>query len=76
MRHTTPKPDQVNTIFGSGYVQEQHADEAHRNLPPTEHRATAIAIVWLVFFIIAIVNVAMAKFGKVMNVAMTWLSQQ
>jgi hypothetical protein len=28
---------QLNTIFGSGYVAEQHADEARRHLPPPQH---------------------------------------
>ena len=26
----------LQTLFGAGYVEEQHADEAHRYLPPSE----------------------------------------
>ena len=29
---------QVATIFGSGYVPEQHGDESHRYLPISEKR--------------------------------------
>jgi hypothetical protein len=75
MRHTTPEPHQVNTIFGSGYVPEQHADETDRKLPPTDHRAIGIATLWLLLFILAIVNVITAKFGKVVEIAMACLTQ-
>jgi hypothetical protein len=70
MRHTTPEPHQVRTIFGSGYVEEQHADETDRKLPPTEHRAIGIATVWLLFFILVIANVVVAKFGEAVKLAM------
>jgi hypothetical protein len=33
---------QLQTIFGAGYVAEQHADEAHGYLPPAEHHAFAL----------------------------------
>jgi hypothetical protein len=29
--------NQVQTIFGNGYLPEQHADDAHRYLPAFEH---------------------------------------
>jgi len=32
-------PNQLTTIFGSGYVPEEHSDETHRNLPPAEREA-------------------------------------
>ena len=31
-------PHQHQTIFGDGYVSEQHADAADRHLPPQEKR--------------------------------------
>ena len=33
-------PNQLQTIFGSGYVPEQHGDETRRNLPPSEHETS------------------------------------
>jgi len=45
MRLTTNNSDQLQTIFGSGYVQEQHRDETHHNLPSTDSRAIGIATV-------------------------------
>ena len=36
MHRTTQNFTPLHTIFGSGYVQEQHSDETHRNLPTTE----------------------------------------
>jgi len=36
MHCTTQNFIQPNTIFGSGYVHDQHSDETHRYLPPTE----------------------------------------
>jgi len=33
-------PNQLTTIFGSGYVPEEHSDETHRNLPPAEREAS------------------------------------
>lgn len=34
-RLATQSSHQLNTVFGSGYVPEQHRDETHRNLPPS-----------------------------------------
>jgi len=36
--YTTQNFTQLHTIFGNGYVPEQHRDETQRHLPPTEHR--------------------------------------
>ena len=36
--HTSQHFTQLQSIFGSGYVPEQHADETHQYLPPLEHR--------------------------------------
>jgi hypothetical protein len=35
---------QLNTIFGSGYVAEQHAAEARRHLPPPEHHEFVVNV--------------------------------
>jgi hypothetical protein len=32
-------PSQLPTIFGGGYVSEEHSDETSRNLPPAEREA-------------------------------------
>ena len=32
-------PSQMPTIFGGGYVPEEHSDETSRNLPPAEREA-------------------------------------
>jgi hypothetical protein len=74
MRHTTPEPNQVNTIFGSSYVPERHADETDRKLPPTDRRAIGIATMWLLFFILLIANAVVVNFGKVAKFAMAWPS--
>ena len=34
--HTTTHTTQVLTMFGSGYVAEQHADASHYNLAPKD----------------------------------------
>jgi hypothetical protein len=68
MRLTNQNPDQLQTVFGGGFVQEQHRDEAHRNLPPTDSRAIGIAALWLVFFALAVVSVGVKTFGKVVDV--------
>ena len=34
---------QVATIFGSGYVPEQHRDESHRYLPASEKREPLVS---------------------------------
>jgi len=36
--HPTQNFTPMQTIFGNGYVPEQHGDQTHRNLPPSEHR--------------------------------------
>ena len=36
MHPTIPGSNPFPSIFGGGYVQEHHADESHRNLPPAE----------------------------------------
>jgi len=32
-------PGQLQTIFGGGYVHEEHSDDTRRNLPPAEREA-------------------------------------
>lgn len=58
----------LQTIFGGGFVQEQHRDEVQDNLPAPESRAIGIAGLWLVFFVVILVNVALATFGKAVDV--------
>ena len=58
----------LQTIFGGGFVQEQHRDEAQDKLPPPESRAIGIAGIWLVFFAVILVNVAFTTFGKAVDV--------
>ena len=70
MRLTDRKPDQLPTVFGGEFVHEQHRDEADRNLPPADSRAIGIAALWLVFFALAVVSVAVKGFGKVLDVVM------
>ena len=36
----TEPPRQLPTIFGGGYVPEEHSDETHRNLPPAERETS------------------------------------
>ena len=38
MRLTNQSPDQLQTVFGGEFVEEQHLDEAHRNLPTVHGR--------------------------------------
>jgi hypothetical protein len=38
MRLTTQSTNQLHTVFGSGYVSEQHADGSRGHLPPSEER--------------------------------------
>jgi hypothetical protein len=33
-----PTINQLQTVFGGGFVQEHHSDGTHRYLPPTEKR--------------------------------------
>lgn len=70
MRLTNQNPDQLKTVFGAEFVQEQHRDEAHRNLPPTDSRAIGIAAVWLVFFALVVVSVGVKTFERVADVMM------
>ena len=61
----------LQNIFGGGFVQEQHRDEARDNLPHPENRAIGIAGVWLVFFAVIVVNVAFTTFGKAVDVVVS-----
>ena len=70
MRLTNENPDQLPTVFGGEFVQEQHRDEALRHLPPTDSSAIGIAALWLAFFALAVVSVGVKTFGKVVDVAM------
>ena len=36
MRLTTQNSNQLQTVFGGGYVLEQHGDETYRYLPRSE----------------------------------------
>ena len=36
MRPTTFDSHQLTTIFGGGYIPEQHGEDAHFHLPPLE----------------------------------------
>jgi hypothetical protein len=38
MRLTTQSSNQLQTLFGGGYVLEQHSDETYRYLPRSEDR--------------------------------------
>lgn len=38
MYRTTQNSNQLQTIFGGGYVAEQHGDETRRHLPVLESR--------------------------------------
>ena len=40
---STQSSDPFHTIFGSGYVPEQHGDETRRYLPSTEDRELAVS---------------------------------
>lgn len=51
-------------VVGSGYVSEQHADVKRRYLT-TEKKAVGGAIVWLTFYVIAIVTAVVANYQKV-----------
>ena len=33
-----PSTNQLQTVFGGGYVQEHHSDGVHHYLPPAEKR--------------------------------------
>ena len=62
--------DQSQTALGGGFVHEQHRKQTQQNLPLTESRAIGIATVWLVFFVLAIVNIGVATFSKVADFVM------
>ena len=36
---------QAHTIFGCGYVPEQHGDETHRYLPPKDDREIGVVAI-------------------------------
>jgi len=38
MNYTTQNFTQAHTIFGGGYVPEQHGDDTYRHLPAPEKR--------------------------------------
>jgi hypothetical protein len=40
MYFTIPDSNPLQSIFGGAYVPEHHADEGHRNLPPSGIRDT------------------------------------
>ena len=43
MPRITEKSHQLNTIFGSGYVAEQHGDETQRQLPASDETDSTVA---------------------------------
>lgn len=38
MRLATQSSNQLHTVFGGGYVLEQHCDDTCRHLPPSDSR--------------------------------------
>ena len=42
MNYTTQNFTQAHTIFGGGYVPEQHGDDTYRHLPAPEKREFAV----------------------------------
>jgi len=42
MYGTSQNFTQAHTIFGGGYVPEQHSDDTHRHLPVLEKREFAV----------------------------------
>jgi hypothetical protein len=62
--------DQLQTALGGGFVHEQHREQTQQKLPSEENRAFGIATVWLVFFVLAVVNVSVATFSKVVDFVM------
>jgi hypothetical protein len=42
MRLTTESSNQLQSIFGSGYVMEHHGDDTPRYLPPSEKHEFAL----------------------------------
>lgn len=42
MYHTTQNFTQARTIFGGGYIPEQHGDDTYRYLPAQEKREFAV----------------------------------
>jgi hypothetical protein len=42
MRLATQSSNQLHTVFGGGYVLEQHSDDACRYLPPSDSRAFVV----------------------------------
>ena len=66
--------DQLQTALGGGFIHEQHREQTQQNLPPPENRAIGIATVWLVFFVLAVVNVSVATLSKVADFVMASFS--
>ena len=42
MRFTTQSSNQLQTIFGGGYVPEQRGDETRRHLPPADNNGFVV----------------------------------
>ena len=59
MYPTTQNFTQAHTIFGGGYVPEQHGDETHRYLPPKEDREIGVGAIRNVDEALKALNVAM-----------------
>lgn len=66
--------DQLQTALGGGFVHEQHREQTQQNLPLTENRAIGIATVWLVLFVLAVVNVGVATLSKVADFVLASIS--
>ena len=75
MRLTNQSPDQLQTVFGGEFVEEQHLDEAHRNLPPVHGREIGVAAVWLVFMAVAVVGAAVEPSRILRNAAGGWATR-
>ena len=73
MRHINPQSTQVTSIFGTGYVQEQHADTTNHTSLPTEHGAIGIAAVWSVFFVLVAANFIVTKVDAVSTMVLARL---
>ena len=64
MNHTTQGFHQVNSIFGAGYVCEQHGDAANRWVAPVEQGQFGRAAAWLAVYALAAVTVVTTNVGK------------
>ena len=54
---------QVLTVFGVGYIAEQHADETHCNLSTADGEATGIGLLWLAFYVVIAFAAVSHKIG-------------